>query len=98
MRSIAILAFLILPTVCLSALHPRSALAFSRPQYSLEARENDRHLHSSSAADILMGIPRGGEVATATTAASSNIVTSLLSGLCDFIKRAKADTLSLLAV
>ena len=80
-----------------SALHPRSPLAFSRPQSGF-TRKNDQHLQSSSAADILMGIPRGGEVATATTAASSNIVTALLSGLCYFIKGAKADTLSLLAV
>lgn len=80
-----------------SALFPRNSVAFA-PQ-SLE-KNNDRYHHSasSSSADIFLGIPRGGEVAAASSTSSSdaNMATALLSGLCNYIKGAKSDALALL--
>lgn len=49
--------------------------------------------------DSLLGVPRGGSIETAAAAsatASSGLVTTLLSGLVEYIRGAKADTLALL--
>ena len=46
---------------------------------------------------FFLGVPRGGAVQTATSSsASSNMVTTLVSGLVDYIKGTKSDTLALL--
>ena len=49
--------------------------------------------------DSLLGVPRGGSIETAAAASatpSSGLVATLLSGLVEYIKGAKADTLALL--
>ena len=81
-----------------SSIYPRSSVAFTRPSSTeINAHnnhKNDRQILQQTSADTFLNIPRGGEVAA--TASSSNMVTSLLSGLCSYIKGAKSDTLSLL--
>ena len=83
-----------------SSLYPRSSVAFTRPASTDVVTHNnhkdDRQLLQQTSADTFLGIPRGGEVTTATTSSSTNVVTSLLSGLCSYIKGTKSDTLSLL--
>ena len=85
-----------------SSLYPRSSVAFFRPS-SIDIDAHNKHkkddpLQSHTSADTsFLGIPRGGEVTTASsTSSSNNMVTSLLSGLCSYIKGTKSDTLSLL--
>ena len=83
-----------------SSLYPRSSVAFTRPSSTeIDAHNNhkdDHQLLQQTSADTFLNIPRGGEVTTASTSSSNNMVTSLLSGLCSYIKGAKSDTLTLL--
>ena len=83
-----------------SAIYPRSSVAFTRPSAidinAHNKHKNDHQSQSSTSADTsFLGIPRGGEVTTASSS-SNNMVSSLLSGLCSYIKGTKSDTLSLL--
>jgi len=83
-----------------SAIYPRSSVAFTRQSSTkIDAHNNhkdDRQLLQQTSADTFLNIPRGGEVTTASSSSSNNMVTSLLSGLCSYIKGSKSDTLSLL--
>eukprot|EP00578_Thalassiosira_sp_NH16_P021433 CAMPEP_0181103204 /NCGR_PEP_ID=MMETSP1071-20121207/14738_1 /TAXON_ID=35127 /ORGANISM="Thalassiosira sp., Strain NH16" /LENGTH=490 /DNA_ID=CAMNT_0023186257 /DNA_START=10 /DNA_END=1483 /DNA_ORIENTATION=- len=80
-------------------LHPRSSLPFYRPSYTnIASRKDDDEGAAAGADTLIMGVPRGGSVeeAAVTAASSSNMVSALLSGLTDYIKGTKSDTLSLL--
>lgn len=78
----------------------KSAAIFTRPQSN--SRPYD--VHTSVVVDddggtltSVFDIPRGGEVAAASTSSSSGMVATLLSGLCDFMSGAKSDTIALLS-
>ena len=83
----------------------RSSTASSRlspPNSLLDGRDRRQERKSGDAAalgvDALLGVPRGGsiETAAASATASSGLVATLLSGLVEYIRGAKADTLALL--
>jgi len=79
-------------------LHPRSSLPFYRHSHTNIASRKDDEGAAASADTLVMGVPRSGLVkdSAATAASSSNMVSALLSGLTDYIKGTKSDTLSLL--
>ena len=69
------------------------SVKFARP--SLSGVASSAKFASKADDTFLLGVPRGGAVQAAT---SSNMVTALLSGLLDYIKGTKSDTLALLGV
>ncbi|KAL7552020.1 hypothetical protein ACHAWF_015232 [Thalassiosira exigua] len=85
--------------------HPRQStapLAKSPAETIAWARKDASSLYERLAADTsttFLGVPRGGDAGAAapSSSASSGMVAVLLSGLADYIKGAKSDTLSLLA-
>ncbi|KAL9185378.1 hypothetical protein ACHAXT_003155 [Thalassiosira profunda] len=76
--------------------YPRALVPFARlPSADIAKAKDDGRAADSN---TFLGVPRGGAVAEAVpSASSSNIVANLLSGLSDYIKGTKSDTLSLLA-
>ena len=77
------------------------SVKFARPSLSevTSAKFASKKNGQRHAADdtFFLGVPRGGAVQTATSSSdSSNMVTTLVSGLVDYIKGTKSDTLALL--
>ena len=79
------------------------SVKYSRPSLSkvvssakLSSKNNGQRQHAADDT-FFLGVPRGGAVQAATSSSdSSNMVTTLLSGLVDYIKGTKSDTLALL--